>query len=54
MLSLFALSGALLYLKPLPLRHIGGDGHKKLHECRWDHHRLSLLTIFFHFRVTLT
>ena len=30
-----------------------GDGHKMLRESRWDHCCLSLLTIFFHFRVTL-
>ena len=54
MLSLFVLRGARLFFKPLPLRHIGGDGHKMLRESRWDHCRLSLLTISFHFRVTLT
>ena len=43
----------LHWVKPLPLRHMGGDGHKILHESRGDHRRLSLLTIFFHVRVTL-
>ena len=54
MLSLFALRGALLFFKPLPLRGIGGDGHKMLRESRGDHRRLSLLTIFLHVRVTRT
>ena len=54
MLSLVALRGALLFFKPLPLRHLRGDGHKMLRESRGDLCRLSLLTIFFHFRVTRT
>ena len=54
MLSLFAVRGALLFFKPLPLRRIGGDGHKMLRESRGDHRRLSLLTIFLHVRVTRT
>ena len=37
-----------------PLRHIASDGHKMLRESRGYHRRLNLLTIFFHFRVTLT
>ena len=31
-----------------------GDGYMMLRESRGDHRRLSLLTIFFHFRVTQT
>ena len=42
------------WVHALPLRHIGGDGHKMLRQSRRDHPRLSLLTIFFHLRVTLT
>ena len=54
MCMLFALRGARLFFKPFALRHFGGDGHKMLRESRGDHRRLNLLTIFFHFRVTLT
>ena len=54
MLSLFALRGARLFFKPLPLRQIDDDGHKMLRERRNDHRRLNLLTIFFHLRVTQT
>ena len=54
MLSLFALRVARLFFKPLPLRNIGGDGHNMRRESRGNHRRLSLLTISFHFRVTLT
>ena len=43
-----------IVLQASPLRHIGGDGHKMPRESRGNHRRLSLLTIFFHFRVTLT
>ena len=54
MLSLLAMCGARLFLKPLPLWFIGGEGHKMLRESCGDHRRLSLLVIFFLFRVTLT
>ena len=53
MLFLFALHGARLFFKSLPLRRIGGDGHNML-ESREDHCRLSLLTMYFHFCVTWT
>ena len=53
-LSFFALRGAWLFFKPLPLRWIGGDGKKMLRESRWNHCCLILLVIFFHFRVTRT
>ena len=53
MLSLFALRGARLFFKPLPLRRIGGDSNK-MRESSKDHRRLSLLNIFYHFRVTRT
>ena len=46
MLFLFALHGARLFFKSLPLRRIGGDGHNML-ESREDHCRLSLLTSIF-------
>ena len=43
-----------LFFKPLPLRRIGDVGHQILRTSRWDNRRLSLLTIFFLFRVTRT
>ena len=48
----FALRSAQSSFKPLPLRRIGGDSHKMLRESSGDHRRFSLLTIFFHFRVS--
>ena len=46
-----------MVFRPLPHRQSNGDGHKRPRESRRDHHRihrLSLLTILFHFRVTRT
>ena len=41
-------------IEPLPLRRIGGDGLRVLRTSRGGHNLLSLLTIFFYFRVTRT
>ena len=55
MLLLFALHGAQLFFKQLPLRQIGCYGHKMLCESCRDNNSLSLLVLFFlSFTVTWT